>query len=91
MFTMMNSERLSVGIQGLGAAETSYQSAVAYARERIQGRSLSGAKATDKAADPIIVHPDVRRMLLTIRVLHRGLPSLGRLGRSGTRRDGAVG
>jgi alkylation response protein AidB-like acyl-CoA dehydrogenase len=77
MFTMMNSERLSVGIQGLGAAETSYQSAVAYARERIQGRSLSGAKATDKAADPILVHPDVRRMLLTIRAYSEGCRALG--------------
>src|SRR3984885_12839851 len=77
MFTMMNSERLSVGIQGLGAAESSYQSAVAYARERIQGRSLSGAKATDKAADPIIVHPDVRRMLLTIRSYTEGCRALG--------------
>jgi alkylation response protein AidB-like acyl-CoA dehydrogenase len=77
MFTMMNSERLSVGIQGLGAAETSYQSAVAYARDRIQGRSLSGAKATDKAADPIIVHPDVRRMLMTIRAYTEGCRALG--------------
>ena len=77
MFTMMNSERLSVGIQGLGVAETSYQSAVAYARDRIQGRSLSGAKATDKAADPIIVHPDVRRMLLTIRAYTEGCRALG--------------
>jgi alkylation response protein AidB-like acyl-CoA dehydrogenase len=77
MFTMMNSERLSVGIQGLGAAETSYQSAVAFARERIQGRSLSGAKAPDKAADPIIVHPDVRRMLLTIRAYTEGCRALG--------------
>jgi len=77
MLTMMNSERLSVGIQGLGAAETSYQSAVAYARERIQGRSLSGAKAPDKAADPIIVHPDVRRMLLTIRAYTEGCRALG--------------
>jgi alkylation response protein AidB-like acyl-CoA dehydrogenase len=77
MFTMMNSERLSVGIQGLGAAETSYQSAVAYARERTQGRSLSGAKAADKSADPIIVHPDVRRMLLTIRAYTEGCRALG--------------
>ena len=77
MFTMMNSERLSVGIQGLGAAETSYQSAVAYARDRIQGRSLSGVKAADKAADPIIVHPDVRRMLLTIRAYTEGCRALG--------------
>jgi hypothetical protein len=77
MFTMMNSERLSVGIQGLGAAEISYQSAVAYARERIQGRSLAGAKALDQAADPIIVHPDVRRMLLTIRSYTEGCRALG--------------
>ena len=77
MFTMMNSERLSVGIQGLGAAETSYQSAVSYARDRIQGRSLSGAKAPDKSADPIIVHPDVRRMLLTIRAYTEGCRALG--------------
>jgi alkylation response protein AidB-like acyl-CoA dehydrogenase len=77
MFTMMNSERLSVGIQGLGAAETSYQSAVVYARERLQGRGLGGAKAADKAADPIIVHPDVRRMLLTIRAYTEGCRALG--------------
>ena len=77
MFTMMNSERLSVGIQGLGAAETSYQSAVAYARDRIQGRSLSGTKSADKAADPIIVHPDVRRMLMTIRAYTEGCRALG--------------
>ena len=51
MFSMMNSERLSVGIQGLGVAEASYQSAVAYAKERLQGRSLSGVKAPEKAAD----------------------------------------
>ena len=68
MFTMMNEERLGVGIQGLGVASIAYQSAVAYARERIQGRSLSGAKRPDLAADPIIVHPDVRRMLMTMRV-----------------------
>ncbi|OYV36884.1 MAG: acyl-CoA dehydrogenase, partial [Rhodospirillales bacterium 20-64-7] len=58
MFTMMNTERLSVGIQGLGVAEVAYQNAVNYARERIQGRSLTGAKSPDKAADPILVHPD---------------------------------
>jgi alkylation response protein AidB-like acyl-CoA dehydrogenase len=77
MFTMMNSARLAVAIQGLGVAETSYQSAVAYARDRIQGRSLSGAKAIDKQADPIIVHPDVRRMLLTIRAYTEGCRALG--------------
>jgi alkylation response protein AidB-like acyl-CoA dehydrogenase len=77
MFTMMNGERLSVGIQGLGAAETSYQSAVAYARDRIQGRSLSGVKEPEKAADPIIVHPDVRRMLMRIRAYTEGCRALG--------------
>ena len=64
MFTMMNDARLDVGLQGLAIAETAYQSAVAYARERLQGRALSGAKHADQPADPIIVHPDVRRMLL---------------------------
>ncbi len=77
MFTMMNSERLSVGVQGLGAAEASYQSAVAYARERLQGRSLAGAKHPDMPADPIIVHPDVRRMLLTMRAYTEGCRALG--------------
>ena len=68
MFTMMNEERLGVGIQGLGVASAAYQSAAAYAKERLQGRALSGAKRPDLAADPIIVHPDVRRMLMTMRV-----------------------
>ncbi len=68
MFTMMNEERLGVGIQGLGVASIAYQSAAAYARERLQGRALSGAKRPDLPADPIIVHPDVRRMLMTMRV-----------------------
>jgi len=76
MFAMMNTERLSVGIQGLGLAEASYQGAVAYARERLQGRSLTGAKHPDKAADPIIVHPDVRRMLLTQRAYVQGCRAL---------------
>ncbi|MGC1953146.1 MAG: acyl-CoA dehydrogenase family protein, partial [Gammaproteobacteria bacterium] len=65
MFSMMNKERLAVGIQGLGLAEMAYQGAARYARERLQGRSPSGTKQPDKPADPIIVHPDVRRMLLT--------------------------
>jgi alkylation response protein AidB-like acyl-CoA dehydrogenase len=65
MFSMMNHERLMVGQEGLSQAEVAYQSAVDYARERIQGRSLSGVKSPDQPADPIIVHPDVRRMLLT--------------------------
>jgi alkylation response protein AidB-like acyl-CoA dehydrogenase len=68
MFTMMNEERLGVGIQGLGVASVAYQSAAAYAKERLQGRSLSGPKRPDLAADPIVVHPDVRRMLMTMRV-----------------------
>ncbi|MBF8780665.1 acyl-CoA dehydrogenase C-terminal domain-containing protein [Pseudomonas fulva] len=69
MFTMMNYERLGVGIQGLASAERSYQNAVAYAKERLQGRAASGAQAVDKVADPILVHPDVRRMLLTMKAL----------------------
>ncbi|WP_070329855.1 acyl-CoA dehydrogenase C-terminal domain-containing protein [Pseudomonas aeruginosa] len=72
MFTMMNYERLSIGIQGIGCAEMSYQSAVAYARERLQSRAPTGPVARDKAADLIIVHPDVRRMLLTMKALTEG-------------------
>ncbi|MBC8130708.1 MAG: acyl-CoA dehydrogenase C-terminal domain-containing protein [Rhizobiaceae bacterium] len=70
MFTMMNEARLGVGIQGLAISEIAYQNAVVYAKDRIQGRSLSGAKAPDKKADPIIVHPDIRRILLTIRSIN---------------------
>ena len=76
MFTMMNEARLSVGVQGLGLAEVAYQNARDYARERIQGRSVSGAKETAKPADPIIVHPDVRRMLLGIRAFTEGSRAL---------------
>ncbi len=65
MFVMMNSARLGVGMQSLGLAETAYQNSLAYAKDRVQGRSATGTKAPDKAADPIICHPDVRRMLLT--------------------------
>ena len=72
MFTMMNYERLGVGIQGLATGERSYQSAIEYARERIQSRAPTGPLAKDKAADPIIVHPDVRRMLLTMKALNEG-------------------
>jgi butyryl-CoA dehydrogenase len=72
MFVMMNSARLGVGMQSLGLTEVAYQNAVAYARDRLQSRSLTGPKATDKAADPIIVHPDVRRMLLTARAYAEG-------------------
>jgi alkylation response protein AidB-like acyl-CoA dehydrogenase len=77
MFTMMNVARLSVGIQGLGAAEASYQGAVAYARDRLQGRALGGAKRPELAADPIVAHPDVRRMLLTMRAYTEGCRALG--------------
>ena len=77
MFVMMNSERLSVGTQGLGLGEVAYQSAVAYAKDRTQGRSLSGPKHPEKAADPIIVHPDVRRMLMTMRAYNEGCRALG--------------
>ncbi|ATH80613.1 acyl-CoA dehydrogenase [Ectopseudomonas mendocina] len=72
MFTMMNYERLSIGIQGIGCAEASYQSAVTYARERIQSRAATGPVNQDKIADPIIVHADVRRMLLTMKALNEG-------------------
>ncbi|WP_257264379.1 acyl-CoA dehydrogenase family protein, partial [Endozoicomonas sp. ONNA2] len=72
MFTFMNSARLGTGIQGLAHAEVAYQGAVRYARDRLQMRSLSGAKNPDGPADPIIVHPDVRRMLLTIKALTEG-------------------
>ena len=72
MFTMMNYERLGVGIQGLSLGERSYQNAVEYARDRIQGRAATGPVSKDKAADPIIVHADVRRMLLTMKALNEG-------------------
>ena len=70
MFVMMNEARLGVAVQGLAQSEVAYQNAVAYARDRLQGRSLTGPKAPDKPADPIIVHPDVRRTLLTIRAFN---------------------
>jgi alkylation response protein AidB-like acyl-CoA dehydrogenase len=76
MFTMMNAERVGVGIQGLGIGEAAYQSAVWYARDRLQGRSLAGTKSAEKPADPIIVHPDVRRMLLTMRAWNEGCRAL---------------
>lgn len=72
MFTMMNYERLSIGLQGIGCAEASYQNAAAYACDRLQGRAATGAVARSKVADPIIVHPDVRRMLMTMRALTEG-------------------
>ena len=76
MFVMMNAARLGVGNQALGLTEVAYQNAVAYARERLQMRSLSGPKAPDKPADPIIVHPDVRKMLLTARAYAEGARAL---------------
>ena len=72
MFTMMNHARLSVGIQGLGLGELAYQNAAAYARDRLQGRAASGPKNADAPADSILVHPDVRRMLLTQRAFTEG-------------------
>jgi len=72
MFVMMNAARLGVGNQSLGLTEVAYQNAVAYAKDRIQMRALSGPKAPDKPADPIIVHPDVRKMLLTARAFAEG-------------------
>ena len=72
MFVMMNGARLGVGNQSLGLTEVSYQNALAYAKDRLQMRSLSGTKARDKPADPIIVHPDVRKMLLTARAYAEG-------------------
>jgi alkylation response protein AidB-like acyl-CoA dehydrogenase len=72
MFVMMNAARLGVGMQSLGLTEIAYQNAVAYAKDRIQMRSLSGVKSPDKAADSIIVHPDVRKMLLTARAYAEG-------------------
>jgi len=72
MFVMMNSARLGVGVQGLGLSERAYQNALRYARERLQSRSLSGPKYPDKPADPILVQPDVRRMLLAQKALVEG-------------------
>ncbi|MBP6338595.1 MAG: acyl-CoA dehydrogenase C-terminal domain-containing protein [Vitreoscilla sp.] len=72
MFVMMNAARLGVGNQSLGLTEVAYQNAVAYAKDRLQMRALSGPKAPEKAADPIIVHPDVRKMLLTARAFAEG-------------------
>ena len=72
MFTMMNTARLAVGLQGLGLIDRAFQNALAYSRDRLQMRSLSGAKFPDKPADPIIVHPDIRRMLLTCKALAEG-------------------
>jgi hypothetical protein len=72
MFVMMNAARIGVGMQGLGLTEVAYQNALAYAKDRIQMRSLSGVKAKDQPADPIIVHPDVRKMILTAKAYAEG-------------------
>ena len=77
MFVMMNAARLGVGNQSVGLTEVAYQNAAAYARDRLQMRSLSGPKAPDRPADPIIVHPDVRKMLLTARAYAEGGRALG--------------
>ncbi|MXN65927.1 acyl-CoA dehydrogenase [Stappia sp. GBMRC 2046] len=76
MFVMMNEARLAVGVQGLSQSEVAYQNAVEYARERLQGRALTGAKNPDAKADPIIVHPDVRRVLLNIRSFNEAARAL---------------
>ncbi len=76
MFSMMNHERLMIGQQGLAQAEVAYQSAVDYARERLQGRAAGGSAEPDRAADPIIVHPDIRRMLLETRAQNEAARAL---------------
>ena len=76
MFVMMNEARLGVAVQGLAVSEVAYQNAVAYAKDRLQGRALTGVKAPEKAADPIIVHPDVRRNLLTMRAFNEAARAL---------------
>ena len=76
MFVMMNEARLGVGVQGLALSEVAYQNAAAYAKERLQGRSISGVKYPDKPADPIVVHPDVRRILMSIRAFNEAARAL---------------
>lgn len=76
MFTMMNGARLAVGMQGLGLSEVAYQNALAYAKERLQGRSLTGPKNPSGVADPILVHPDVRKGLLRVKAFNEGMRSL---------------
>ncbi|MFN3686399.1 acyl-CoA dehydrogenase C-terminal domain-containing protein [Salinarimonas sp.] len=76
MFVMMNEARLAVGVQGLAISEVAYQNAVAYAKDRLQGRALTGPKNPDGPADPIIVHPDVRRTLMTIRAINEAARAL---------------
>ncbi|MGI8526171.1 MAG: acyl-CoA dehydrogenase C-terminal domain-containing protein [Pseudolabrys sp.] len=76
MFVMMNEARLGVGVQGLAQSEVAYQNAAIYAKERLQGRAITGAKYKDKPADPIIVHPDIRRNLMTIRAFNEAARAL---------------
>jgi butyryl-CoA dehydrogenase len=76
MFTFMNAARLHVGVQGLALSEVAYQAGSAFAKERLQGRALTGAKFPEKEADPILVHPDVRRMLLSVRAFNEGARAL---------------
>ncbi|MEM6616768.1 MAG: acyl-CoA dehydrogenase C-terminal domain-containing protein [Pseudomonadota bacterium] len=76
MFVMMNEARLAVGVQGLGISEVAHQNAATYAKDRIQGRALTGAKDEEKAADPIIVHPDVRRILMNNKALNEAARAL---------------
>lgn len=77
MFAMMNTVRLGAGIQALGIAEAAYQGAANYANERLQGRAPCGVKHPNKPADPLVVHPDIRRMLLTMRAYTEGMRALG--------------
>src|SRR6185437_4805510 len=70
MFVMLNEGRLKVGISGLAMSEVAYQNAASYAKERLQGRALGGPEHPDQPADPISVHPDVRRMLMSIRAFN---------------------
>ena len=76
MFTMMNEARLGVGLQGLSQAELAYQNALAYAKDRLQGRDITGVKNPDELADPIIVHPDVRRNLMDQKCFSEGSRAL---------------
>ena len=76
MFTMMNEARLGVGLQGLSQAELAYQNALAYAKDRLQGRDITGVKNPDELADPIIVHPDVRRSLMDQKCFSEGSRAL---------------
>ena len=91
MFTMMNEARLGVGVQGLALSEVAYQNAALYARDRRQGRALSGAKEPAAKADPIIVHPDVRRMLMSIRAFNEAARALAAVDRAQGRHRAPLG